>query len=315
MYVGDLETGNARRLLDAEPRLCSGHLLFVRQGTLLAQPFDPARAAAHGQSDRRGATGARVRGQGVAALSASAAGSIAFRSGPPSAEGQFVWFDRAGKVLETVAGSDGPGFNSALSPDERWLALNKVTNGNRDLWLLELSRGVQPIHVLTGVPAIPVWSPDGRQLAFASNRRGTMDVYVKPVVGPEATNSSWRSTGVRMRRAMVSRWHNLLLYSTDDKDIWALPGCGAIARPFLLSKTPFEEVNGQFSPDRRWIAYQSNESGRFEIYVQRFPGPGPKTLVSRGGGLGPLAAGRQGTLRSCPRQRAHGGSHPARRVR
>jgi dipeptidyl aminopeptidase/acylaminoacyl peptidase len=110
-----------------------------------------------------------------------------------------------------------------------------------------------------------------------------MDVYVKPVVGP---GSEELLVAIEGASDVPSDWSpdgQFLLYSTGDKDIWALPMWGD-RKPFPVVQAPFDELNGQFSPDGRWIAYQSNESGRFEIYVQRFPGPGPKTPVSSGGG-------------------------------
>ena len=198
IYVGQLGSSDApRRLLDAQAATYAapGHLLFVRQRTLFAQPFDPVRLELSGSPTVVAEQLVVGEDPGAAALSASAAGPVVYRTGPAGARSQFVWFDRSGKVLEAVAGSDiGDGFNSSLSPDGRRLAFSRFTDDTpgrtADIWLLDLARGVasrftsDPMFDLT-----PVWSPDGNRLAFSSNRTradgssGSFDVYVKAATG------------------------------------------------------------------------------------------------------------------------------------
>ena len=265
----------------------SGHLLFVRKGTLFAQPFDPVRL----QLDGRVTTIADqivTQGGRSFALSTSAVGPIAYRTGPP-VQAQFVWFDRSGTPLEAIAGSDiASVLNSSLSPDGRFLAISRNVEGQAaDIWLLDLRRGV-PTR-LTVDPAfdlIPVWSPDSRRIAYGSNRKGTVDLYVQSVdrtgseellagdeIGPP---SDWSPDG---RFILAARERG------PGDDIWAVPVNGdRKAFPVVETKS-FQESNGQFSPDGNWIAFQSNESGRREIYVQPFPGPGLRTQISRDGGV------------------------------
>jgi len=265
----------------------SGHLLFVRQGTLFAQRFDPVRLQLDGRVTTVADQVVTAGGRSFA-LSASEAGPIAYRTGPP-AQTQFVWFDRSGSPLQAVAGSDiASGLNSSLSPDGRYLAISRNVGGEAaDIWLLDLSRGL-PTR-FTDDPAFeltPVWSPDGRRIAYGSNRNGTFDLYVKFADRTGSENllagddidppSDWSPDGQFILAAYEGE---------RQQDIWVVPVDGdRKAFPVVESKT-FTESGGQFSPDGKWIAFQSNESGRFEIYVQPFPGPGSRALISSDGGV------------------------------
>ena len=301
IYAGQLGSSEApRRLLDAQAATYAapGYLLFVRQRTLFAQPFDAVRLELSGNPAVVAEQLVVGEDPGAAALSASAAGTVVYRTGPAGTRSQFVWFDRSGKVLEAVAGSEiGDGFNSSLSPDGRRLALSRFTDGTpdrtADIWLLDLARGVasrftsHPMFDLT-----PVWSPDGNRLAFSSNRTradgssGSFDVYVKAATG---LGTEDRLVG-HDRGDPPSDWSpdgRFILYNrqTGDAghDIWAVPLDGDRA-PFPVVETKFRATNGQFSPDGKWIAFQSNESGQVEVYIQLFPGPGRRTRISRDGG-------------------------------
>jgi Tol biopolymer transport system component len=292
IYVGQLGPSEApRRILNAQggAYASSGHLLFVQRGTLFAQVFDLARLELTGDPTAI-AEGILVRESGGAVVSASAAGPIVYRTGSSPLQSHFVWFDRSGKPLETIAGSDiGSGFNSALSLDGHRLAISQNAGGGpADIWLLDLNRGVprkftfDKLYDLT-----PVWSPDGKRIAFSSNRiSGNFDLYVKSVdgirdeelleKGDAGPPSDWSRDGRFILRARQ--------LGRGNDDIWALRLDGdRKASPVVES--PFNEGNGQFSPDGKWIAYQSDESGQKEIYVQPFPGPGQKTVITHGGGV------------------------------
>ncbi len=267
----------------------SGHLLFVREGTLFAQPFDPVRLKLEGAPTIVATQLATRNTLGSFAFSVSAAGPIAYRAGPTGAQSQFAWYDRSGSPLEALAGSGIASLlNSALSPDGRQLAISRqVGGGQADIWLLDLDRGlptrftVDPAYDLT-----PVWSPDGHRIAFVSTRLGTASVYVKSASGTESEEliwehgppSDWSPDG---RFILVAREYG----PGNPDDIWAVPiGGDRKAFPVVESKM-FNESGGQFSPDGRWIAFQSDESGQFEIYVQPFPGPGRKRQISSEGGV------------------------------
>ena len=292
IYVGVVGGADApRRILDAKlaTYVSSGHLLFVRQSTLFAQPFDPLRAELAGTPTQI-AEHIIDRDEKVA-VSSSAGGVILYRAGPSIAPHAFVWYDRSGRPLETVAGSDfASSFHSSLSPDGSRLAASR-TEGTSDIWLLDMKRGVT--SRLTSHPAFelsPEWSPDGRRIAFTSNRRGPSQwaLFMKAVDGSGeeevlvdlglATTSptDWSRDGRFILYAMVP--------PNTPRDIWALSLEGE-RRRFPVLETNFNETNAQFSPDGKWIAYQSDESGRVEIYVQPFPGPGRKVRISVNGGV------------------------------
>ena len=160
-------------------------------------------------------------------------------------------------------------------------------NANFDVWLLELGRGV--LSRFTFDPAIdvfPIWSPDGSRIVFSSNRKG-LSIFTKSLPSaPEPRNCCWRRAQDKDPTDWSPDGRFLLYRSVDPKtgyDIWALPMDGD-RKPFPVVQTNFDERDAQFSPDGKWIAYQSNESGRFEIYIQPFPGPGSKMQVSTNGG-------------------------------
>ncbi len=140
------------------------------------------------------------------------------------------------------------------------------------------------------VDIAPLWSPDGTRIAFSSLRRGPFNLYVKSASGASAEELLFETP----KNTYAQDWSGngqFLLYSDTDpktgRDLWALPMSGTDRKPIEVVRTPFEELNGQFSPDARWVAYETNESGRFEIVVQPFPVPTGKWQVSTGGGIQP----------------------------
>jgi Tol biopolymer transport system component len=210
-------------------------------------------------------------------------GTIAYRNASGTRR-QFRWIDRSGQEIGTAgdAVDEYIGMPS-ISPDGRRLAFSR----DSDLWLLDLLRGVTNRFTASfGQEIFPVWSPDGTRIAFTSTSKGAPDLYQKAV--REGTTEELLLATPDDK--FVSDWspdaRHVLYYAYDPKtqhDVWALPVDGE-GRPFAVVRTDFEERNAQFSPDGKWVAYQSNESGRFEIYVQPFPGPGAKSRISVSGG-------------------------------
>jgi len=167
----------------------------------------------------------------------------------------------------------------------------RTVEANTDLWLIDLARGIPTRFTFdAAVDNSSIWSPDGTQIAFQSNRKGTYDLYTKPSSGVGTDLPLWESPQVKLAMHWSPDGRYLLYADTGPQtgyDLWALPLTGD-RKPILISNTLFTELQGQFSPDGRWVAYQSNESsGRFEIYVQPFPGPGRKWQVSTVGGTSP----------------------------
>ena len=264
VYVGQLdETLDARRLLDSDTGAVyasSGHLLFVRQGTLFAQQFDPIRLELTGNPFPV-AEHAGERAWGLPSV--SDAGSIAYRTSSRR-ERQFVWFDRSGKEIGHVgdaATCRARRFHSMAGMSARYRAVD----GNVDIWWLDTRRGVFSRFTSdVADDVMPVWSPDGDRIVFSSNRQGIHDLYQKSVTagGNEELLLSTaetklprtgRLTGascslpVRTRREAVTSGHCRWMES---------------GKPFPVVQTGFDEQSGQFSPDGNWIAYQSDESGR-----------------------------------------------------
>jgi Tol biopolymer transport system component len=264
--------------------------MFVRDGTLFAQSFDPVRVELAG-SPGAIAEDIVVRPD-AAALSVSAAGPIVYRAGPSGALHEFVWYDRSGMVLERLAGSElGSSYNSSLSPDGSRLATSARTGGTGDLWLLDIKRGVPSrLTFDPGFDLMPVWSPDGRRIRFTSNRRlaSEWEPFMKAVNGsgddeplvnggaPAWGPTDWSRDG-QFILTTIQRPNTRL-------DVWALP-TDRRRMPVRVVETTFNETNAQFSPDGKWVAYQSDESGRVEIYVQPFPGSGRKVRISGNGGV------------------------------
>jgi len=265
------------RLVDADSTavfVAPDHLLFSRQGMLMAQQFDIARLEVSGTpflvADQ---VGTDNLAPGDIALSAAANGAFAYRPIGLGSKWQLAVVDRTGKQLSVVGQPEqGEAVQERLSPDGRTVAVSRTINANRDIWLMDLARGV--LSRATSDPARegqPAWSPDGKQLVFFSDRSGTYDLYRQDVGGVE---QPLLKTEYGKNVFDWSPDGRFVLYAvqnpTSRRDLWALPLDGE-RQPVAVAQTAFEESEGRFSPDGRWIAYQSNDTGRNEIYVQLFP--------------------------------------------
>jgi len=288
VYLGQLDGLDTRRLFDADaPAMyaATGHLLFIREGKLFAQAFDPTRLELSGDPFPIAEHLSRRT-----VLSASAAGPIAYRA-PPVDSGQrkLVWLDRSGREIETVVYPDTAAQGPSLSRDGRRVAVFRMANGNMDVWWYETGRRAwERVTVDSGDDIFPLWSPDGTRMVFGSNRNGGRMSLYRTVLGtPPGSEELLLSTSQRLFPMDWSPDGRFLLYdSLDPKrgmDIWALPMDGD-GKPFGVVQTDFNERLAQFSPDGMWIAYQSDKTGHFEIYIQPFPGPGSDTRVSIDGG-------------------------------
>ncbi|HET9793954.1 MAG TPA: protein kinase [Thermoanaerobaculia bacterium] len=266
-----------------------GRLLYVKEGTLVAQAFDASALKLTGEpvpiAEQMGATG-----NGLADFSVSANGALVYRGGV-SNETRLVWVDRSGKETSELEKAAGYG-SSAISPDGTRLAMDvsDSRSDKRDIWIRDLVRGVTSRFTFDPANEVaPVWSPDGNRLVYSSDRKGPPSLYQKDAsgTGPETElwscgdsliANDWSSDG---KFILVNR-----LTAKNSWDIWVYP-TDRTNKPFPFVEGAFTEVLPTFSPDVRYVTYMSNESGRFEIYVQQFPGPGGKWQVSGAGGTEP----------------------------
>lgn len=263
--------------------------LFIRQGTLVARRLDLARRALSGELVSVAAAVSFDGGIDVGALSASATGLVAYRSGGANRH-QLIWFDRTGKALGTLGASDENGLNSPrLSPDGRRVAVWRTVEGNSDIWLLDTLRAAR-FTSDASVDRYPLFSPDGSTVVFDSNRKGHRDLYRKSSSGVGSEELLLESPQDKSANGWSPDGRFLLYAAIDDPkagwDQWVLP-LGGDRKPFVFLKTSFDERRAQFSLDGRWVAYVSNESGQYEVYVRPFPGSdgasGP-TVQETGGG-------------------------------
>jgi Tol biopolymer transport system component len=293
IYVGELGTPRLRRLLDADsaavfvpPR----HLLYTQNGTLFAHGFDPDTATVRGGPSAVIDNVEADSSSGLAAVSASSSGTIACRTGAVGQLRQFVWYDRAGKELARIGVPEerGPSYGS-ISPDGRRLAVQRTLDGNTDIWLVDLERGPSVRFTTDPQPDIaPMWSPRGDRIAYASQVDGVFDLFDKPLDGGERRLLVHTAEAKQMtdwsRDGRDVLYRSVRTTPSADMDVWtvALDGKGG---PVAVVRTPFEERDAQFSPDGTWIAYQANDSGRHEVYVQPLTGGRERLRISATGGV------------------------------
>jgi Tol biopolymer transport system component len=271
-----------------DPEGQDGFLLFVRDKTLFAQRFDAARLEVKGE---RFSVAEDVGGQGTRMLSGFAVShglTLAYWSGDAILT-QLNVVGRDGATIRTI-GDPAPDFGFRLSHDERQAALTRTVPSvpTPDIWLMDLNRGLA--SRFTSDPASdlnPVWSPDDKDLIFTSSRKGPENPYRKKIVGgqEELVHASVRE----QYPDDWSRSGNLLVYEEPagpgQRDLWALPLNGG--DPFPLANTQYDERHGAVSPSGHWLAFISNESGTYELYVKAFPHAESKLPISRGGAFRP----------------------------
>jgi serine/threonine-protein kinase len=227
----------------------------------------------------------------VPQVSFSEAGTIVYMpASPRPRQSALVWVNRQG-VEQPAGASSGAYYQPRLAPDGRRVAVTVGGEDHDDLWLYDLERETWSRFTSEGNNGFPVWTPDGRRLTYVSDKTGRESIYWKPLDGTSAEERlvatdratfpfSWTRNGVlAFVQSDARTLQNLWLLAVDQKE-----------NPRIFLETPFAEGGPAFSPDARWIAYVSGESGRNEIYVRPFPGPGEKVTISTDGGNEPVWA-------------------------
>ncbi len=286
-----LETGklDILPLIGFSPKYShSGHIVYGRaDGVLLAAPFDLDGGEVLGPPVPV-LEDVRTKGIGVVEFALSSNGTLVYLPAA-GARRRLVLVDRGG-FLRPITPDTRPFYGPRFAPDGRQVAVTVYEEGARNVWLYDTERGTGSRRTFESDNLYPVWAPDGTRLAFSSSREGTLDLYIG------AADESGVAEPILSKpyALMAGSWSpdSRLLFFTEShpgggRDIWVMDVDGdRTARPLLTG--PHEERSPMLSPNGRWLAYASNESGRFEVYVQAFPGPGGRWLVSTDGGAEPL---------------------------
>src|SRR5438552_5323417 len=298
IYLGSLHSKDRRLLLSGNSNAIyvpEGYVLFVREGTLMAQHFDAGRLRTLGDPFPLAESVDYDSTFSKAFFSGSNTGVLIYGQGNVRGNSQLARYDRDGKKsadLTPIGSYSAPSF----SPDGKTLAFLTADPGNLDIWLLDLARNVRTRFTFDpSLDVLPQWSPDGKQIAFASTRGGPFDIYVRPADGSQPEQPLLEKTeGDRVPMAW-SRDGRYLLFRYVPMGLpeqWAVPMTGE-KKPFPVIHSAFRQRWADFSPDGKWIAYESDESGRNQVYVAPFPGPGGRWQVSSEGGEQPLWRGNE----------------------
>jgi eukaryotic-like serine/threonine-protein kinase len=305
VYVGALDSNDVKLLLrtnSAAVHSPSGHVLFLRESTLMAQRFDLATLSTNGEAV------ALAEGVGshfmMISFAVSDHGTLVYRSAG-AAQTRLAWVNRAGQPHGSGAPA-GVYYEMALSRDDKRVAFGRPGQSGSDVWLTDLDRGITSRFTFRPpINNVPIWSPDGQQIVFASARDGGLDLYRR---ASDASNLDELLLKLNAQPILFpSDWSAdgrfLTYYRTDPKtqlDIWTLsmdsgrpsisserPGAAEARKNVPFLHGDFNESQGQFSPDGRWIAYVSDESGAQQVYVQSFPTLGGQRQISTEGGTQP----------------------------
>jgi eukaryotic-like serine/threonine-protein kinase len=295
LYVGELGSLQAKQLMKSETmaEYASGHLLFMREQTLMARPFNVRTLEVRGEAvpvaEHIAINGAVAR----PIFSASENDSLIYQSGETAGNWNLEWVARDGKPVGAVAQPDRY-FYPALSPDGARLAVNlfNSTQGTQDIWIFDLARGTKTR--LTFGPAnqlSPAWSPDGKTIVYQSNAKGGYHIYSKAADGSGAEQKVLESEDAQEAGPRFSPDGRYLVYlrrpntgSQPSIDLWALPLFGD-RKPIPIVQSAFDKGGAAISPDGKWLAYHTSDSGRNEVYITAFPGAGAKWQFSTNGGI------------------------------
>ena len=293
IYLGSLDSPETKRITAADTAalyMTTGWLLFVRQTTLQAQRFNISRSELGGNPVTIANGISPDPSAGAGGFSVSTTGLVAYRSGGASRR-QLTWFDRSGTPTGTFGAPDENNLTApALSPDGRLALAHRTMQNNTDIWMFDSTRTTR-FTFDTSVDRFPIWSPDGSRFVFDSNRKSNRDLYGKSsdnagveemlFESPEdKVPWDWSPDGKSLLYSVVSN------SKKGSADLWVLPLDGD-RKPHIFLATDAEERQAQFSRDGNWVAYESDESGKYQIYLRPFPGPGGQWQVSTSGGVQP----------------------------
>ena len=282
----------ARKVLvqgGTHPVYADGRLLFMRGGALFAVPFDVDRLEVTG-TPAVVLEGIRTETEGAGQVGISRDGTLVYIDGAPAWEGTPVMVTRDGKSQPLGAPKQVYG-SFALSPDGRRAAF-QVVGSTADVWVFEIGRGTFTRMTQSGLNGAPIWSADGRQIAYNSVRDGNPTIQTRAADGSGGETQLWSGD----LRCVPYSWSpdgqsiaaGCSTANSGNEDLYVLPVGAGNPVPKEFVATPFSDWDGRFSPDGKWMAYISDASGQYEIYVRPFPGPGSQWQISTGGGEEPV---------------------------
>ena len=289
VYIGSLDTKQTRRLniVGSKAIYAAGFVLFSRDLSLMAQPFDVSRLELYGEPVSLGDQVAfRSAVAGDSPFSVADSGALAYWSGGQSST-RLTWFNRRGESLGTV-GPPGDHYSLALSPNETEVAVEMVDPATQtgSIWVTNVSSGVKSRFTVDPSWSWgPLWSPDGEHLAFASIRAGPSNLYQKAATGIGTEDLLLKSPDWLGVTDWSSDGRVIIFQNMTTFKLGALPLTGKGAPRLLQSE--FVEADGHLSPDGRWLAYTSNEAGSWDVYVRPFPSLDRKWRISPDGGSRP----------------------------
>ena len=293
VHTASLESRERSILLYAPSNAvyASGFLLFVREQSLVAQPFDPDAREFLGDAFpvSNVVQYSQARSRGI--FSVASNGMLVYQSGG-NEDARMVWVSRGGSILGPLA-ERTPSFYCRISPDGNRIVFDDYDSESRntDLWVHDVKRDVATRFTFDAADDIvPVWMPDGERILFSSSRNGKFEVFEKAASGAEQERVLLTDQHEIFPTSVSSDGRYVLLSRRKQNSKWDLyyADLNGERTPVPYLETEFNEWLGEFSPDGRWVAYQSNESGKYEIYARPFPSGGGKWQISTGGGEGPL---------------------------
>ena len=289
LYVGSLDSSEKRLLTPAASNAAysePGYLLYLRDTTLMAQKFDLRSFSLSGEPRTLSSDVQYLPQIDLALFGVAGNGTLVVQTGKGAAKSQLAWFDRSGKQVGVV-GTQGVFADPAISPDGRRVAFDQMEPDGRndDIWIRELGNdSVMRLTFGPGLMELPAWSPDGKRIALMANHGLSSALQLKNADGSGSETQISEPSGKQQdpwgwspdgKSLLIERGDALAYLSLGNKE------------PKILVQGNWLVRNAQFSPDGKWIAYSSNETGAWEIYVSPFPDAGSKWQVSRGGGEEP----------------------------